>query len=164
MTEPAPAHHATTTTQGHVPLCPECPWLGVDREGDHYAAHVHQRHAQEALRDHLRDEHGYGGRQPPAGFDTLDYDPQVFHVATIQRGTHGVLAVFGDEVTYLTDQSDPAHVLSYRTPVERAVLAARLRAWADACDDVPATDYMPAELHRVCDHGGSAHVRTVGCP
>lgn len=33
------------------------------------------------------------------------------------------------------------------------------------CDpEVLADTYVPAELEQVCEHGGSAHARTAGCP
>lgn len=69
---------------------------------------------------------------PPPGMDCLTYDPRRAYALAVPKDLHGVLVIAGDTVRTLDDATcDRNGVAQNMTTVERAVLAARFRAWAD---------------------------------
>lgn len=73
----------------------------------------------------------------PRGTEVLSYDPAVRYALTVERDLPGFIVASGSTVRVLHDSGSVEAMGGAMGEVERAVLVARLRAWADAIDRLP---------------------------
>lgn len=112
------------------------PWLGDDQDARKYALHADPLTAQAALTAHLAHDCPNVPNKPPAGHETLTIDRETQVAFIIGRDFHGIIVAHGNRATSLPDGVSPS-VLDHLTGPERAVLSARLRAWATILDQEP---------------------------
>lgn len=80
------------------------------------------------------------------------WDPETTRVLSVERDLPGFLAMSGDVVRVMRDDNpDPAGMAQMMSAVERAVMVARLRVWADILEQARFPEIGPQSAEQPPD-------------